>query len=81
MKAKDIFGLVVRLIGLAFLYQGLSAVPMAVSAFCPRFPHFVWTNFLPAFIMIVWPLLVSYWMVRGAPPLMRLAYSTEPNPQ
>jgi hypothetical protein len=80
MKAKDIFGLIIRLIGLVFLYQGLSAVPLAVNAFCPRFPHFVWTNFLPAFIMIAWPLLVSYWMVRGAPPLMRLAYSADTNP-
>src|SRR5438067_1782720 len=48
MKPKEIFRLIVRLVGLIFLYQSLAAVPMAVAAFCPRFPHFIWTNFLPA---------------------------------
>ena len=77
MKARDMFGLAVRLIGLVFLYQGLAGVPMAVAAFCPRFPHFIWTNLFSGIIMVGWPLIVAYWMVRGAPPLMRLAYSGE----
>jgi hypothetical protein len=77
MKPRDIFGLAVRLIGLIFLYQGLSGVPMAVAAFCPRFPHFIWTNLFSGIVIVGWPLVVAYWMVRGAPPLMRLAYSAE----
>jgi len=77
MKAKDIFGLVVRLVGLMFLYQALSAVPVGVAAFCPRFPHFVWSNLIPALILVGWPLLAAYWLLRGAPPLMRWAYPDE----
>jgi hypothetical protein len=74
MKPSSVFSLVVRLLGLIFLYQGLAAVPLAVSAFCPRFPHFIWSNFLPALLMVGWPLVVAFWLVRGAPPLIRLAY-------
>ena len=77
MKAKDIFGLIVRLVGLMFLYQALSAVPVGVAAFCPIFPHFVWRNLIPALILVGWPLLAAYWLLRGAPPLMRWAYPDE----
>ena len=74
MKAKDIFGVAVRFIGLLFLYQSLSAVPSAITSVCPAFPHFYWKNLLPSLIVVGWPLLVAYWLVRGAPLLMRLAY-------
>ena len=77
MKTRDLFGLAIRLIGLAFLYQSLSAVPMAVAAVCPRFPHFVFSNLFAALLMVGWPFLVAYWLIRGAPPLMRLAYPDE----
>lgn len=74
MKAKDIFGVAVRFIGLLFLYQSLSAVPTAITSICPVFPHFYWKNLLPSAIMVGWPMLIAYWLVRGAPLLMRLAY-------
>jgi len=74
MKAKDIFCLVVRLLGLVFLYQGLAGVPLAVASFCPIFPHFVWRNLFPGFIIVAWPLLIACWLVRGAPWLVRQAY-------
>ena len=77
MKAKDIFGVAVRFIGLLFLYQSLSAVPVAISNVCPVFPHFYWKNVLPGLILVGWPLLIAYWLVRGAPLLMRLAYGKE----
>jgi len=79
MKSKDIFNVAVRIIGLAFLYQGLVQVPAAFGAFCPVMPppSFRYLNFrslLQSFIFIGWPLFIAWWMVRGAPWLMRLAY-------
>jgi hypothetical protein len=78
MKTKDIFALTVRIIGLFFLYQGLAAVPTAVSSVCPVFPHFYFRNLLPSIVLVGWPLLAAYWLVRGAPPVMRWAYPDEP---
>ena len=80
MKAKDIFGLAVRLIGLVFLYQGISMVPTAFSSIFPLFPHIYWRNIIPSVIMVGWPLLAAYWLIRGAPPINRLAYGEEMPP-
>ncbi len=74
MKPKDIFNLTLRLIGLLFLYQGLTSVPAAFANFCPVFPHFNFRTLLPSAFLVGWPLLVAWWLVRGAPFLMRLAY-------
>jgi hypothetical protein len=74
MKPKDIFGIAVRFIGLVFLYQGLSSVPTAFASVCPVFPHFFIKNLIPSIFVTGWPLVVGYWMVRGAPWLMRRAY-------
>ena len=74
MKAKEIFGLVVRIIGLAFVYQSLSAVPNAITSICPVFPHFFWRNLFPSVLIVGWPLLVGYWLLKGAPKLMRITY-------
>lgn len=78
MKSKEIFSVAVRIIGLIFLYQGLSSVPTAVGMVCPAFPHFVFRNCLPALFVVGWPLVLAWWMVRGAPWLMRVAYGEEP---
>jgi hypothetical protein len=76
MKAKDIFGLAVRIAGLILLYQGLTAVPTAIASLCPSVavPRFYFRNLFPALLMVGWPLAIGYWLVRGAPWLMRLAY-------
>jgi hypothetical protein len=74
MKSKEIFGLAVRLIGLVFLYQGLAGVPNAINSICPVFPHFIFRNILPSLWLVGWPLVVAYWLIRGAPALMDLAY-------
>lgn len=78
MKPKDIFNLCLRLIGLLFLYQGLSSVPTAVVNFCPVFPHFQFRTLFPSLVLVGWPLAVAFWLVRGAPGLMRFAYPAEP---
>jgi len=70
MKPKDIFGLAVRLLGLVFLYHGLSALPGIVSIIPPNSAG----NFIGGIIMLGWPWVVAYWLLRGAPALVRLAY-------
>jgi hypothetical protein len=77
MKPKDIFGLIVRLVGLIFLYEGAEKVPLALSAIFPGFKSISGIGFLSALFMVGWPLAVAYWMFRGAPPISRLAYPDE----
>ena len=80
MKSKDIFCLIIRLIGLLFLYQGLSGVPGLISLFWPGGGHLVMRNLFLGSLMVLWPLAIALWMVRGAPALVRLAYSDDVNP-
>ena len=69
MKPKEILQLAVRLLGLVFLYHGLSGVPTLL----PVALSGVGNLFLPLF-MLGWPLLLAYWLLRGAPLIMRIAY-------
>lgn len=87
MKAKDIFELALRLLGLVFLYHTLRAIPAAVVVFKGALPdHYYfgmprWANYgevLVALLMVGWPLLVTLWLVRGAHPIMRIAYPNAP---
>ena len=85
MKSKEIFNVAVRIIGLAFLYQGLAQVPSAWNAFFLVFPplglrYVNFRSLVPSLVYIGWPLAVAWWMVRGAPWLMRLAYPEDPAP-
>jgi hypothetical protein len=77
MKCKDIFGLLVRFFGLVCLYQGLDKVPSACQAIYAQFPHHLFAVLFACFLMVGWPLAVGYWLVRGAPLLLRLAYGPE----
>jgi hypothetical protein len=74
MKPKDIFGLIVRLVGLIFLYESAEKVPLAVSIAFSGFKTISGNGFLNVLLMVGWPLAVAYWMLRGAPPISRLAY-------
>jgi hypothetical protein len=71
---KIIFNLIVRIIGLAFLYQGLSAVPTAAANFWSLGTHFIVQSLFRTLFLVGWPLVIAYWMVRGAPWLMKLAF-------
>ncbi len=77
MKPRDIFGLIVRLVGLIFLYEAVEKLPLAISAMFPGFRTISGLGFLSALFMVGWPLAVAYWMLRGAPPISRLAYPDE----
>ncbi len=83
MKPKDIFSLAVRLLGLVFLYHGLQALPVAIGQIIGSFPHDLgggfsqrvsFSGFMMGIAMSGWPLLVAYWLLRGAPFIMRTAY-------
>ena len=83
MKPRDIFNLAVRLLGLVFLYQGLQALPPAAIQFCGAILNINSGAILASLVTAGWPLLVSYWLLRGAPPILCTAYpdasgSTEP---
>ena len=80
MKAKDIFGVVVRFFGMAFLYQALGSVPVAVQGVCPNFPHFYFRNVIPSLLMVGWPLLLGFGLIRWAPRIVRFAYADETGP-
>ena len=70
MKPRDIFKLAVRVLGLAFLYHGLSAVPTVI----PLILTSAIGNFVIGVLMIVWPLAVAWWLIGGAPLLTCRAY-------
>ncbi len=78
--SKEIFGLVLRLIGITLIYQGLIAVPNAISSFCPGLTHFYWRNVIPALLVVGWPLFVGYWLIRRTPRFMDLAYGQVSEP-
>ena len=71
MKPKEIFNLAVRILGLVFLYQGLTAMPTQLRFLngARGFGELMFLLFLTA-----WPLLIAWWLLRGAPLLIRVAY-------
>ncbi len=77
MKPKQIFELIVRLVGLIFLYEAAEKVPLALTAIFPGFKTISGIGFVSALFMVGWPIAVAYWMFRGAPPVSRLAYPDE----
>jgi hypothetical protein len=70
MTPKSIFSLAVRLLGLAFLYHGLEGLPAILSLL----PAGSFGNFVNNVVAIAWPFVVAYWLVQGAPVVVRTAY-------
>jgi hypothetical protein len=70
MKPKAIFDLAIRLLGLYFLYQGLSGIPNLLSAILVGMV----LGSLTMILSILWPLALAWWLIGGAPQLSRLAY-------
>ncbi len=69
MNSKDIFSLALRILGLVFLYRGLSGLPIILPTFFGGIG-----NAIMCVLTVGWPLLVAWWLLRGAPLIMRLAY-------
>lgn len=74
MNSKELFTLAVRLLGLGFVYQGLTALPAASSTIVVGLQGSNLGGFFFAVFATVWPLLIAYWLLRGAPLLMQIAY-------
>jgi hypothetical protein len=70
MTPKSVFSLAVRVLGLVFLFRGLSALPEILSIFSTG----SFRNALGTIIMIAWPFVLAFWLIRGAPLLVRIAY-------
>jgi hypothetical protein len=69
MKAKDIFNLAVRLLGLYFIYLAAKQVPVlfAASAGASQI-------FFPVILTVAVYLGVAWWLLGGAPLLVKRAY-------
>ncbi len=65
MKPKEVFGIIIRTIGVLTLLYGLTIV-MALGAWWPR-------SFSTFLHYVAW-LALSLWFIRGAPSLVRFAY-------
>jgi len=74
MKPKEIFTLSARLLGLVFLYHGLQVAPLAVAQLYGAILAFSIGSGLTNLVIVGWPLLLAYWLLRGAPFLVRIAY-------
>ena len=68
---KDIFGLAVRLLGLVFLYFGLSAVPPLLDL--GAIETAAKSDIITAVVPIVFNLVVAWWLI-GSGFLIRRAY-------
>lgn len=80
MKAKTIFDLAVRLIGVLFVCRAVWSLPEIVGMILGGGVG----NFMMAVLSVVCPLLVGYWFLHGAPPVTDIAYpdgdDDEPQP-
>jgi hypothetical protein len=69
MKPREMFKLAIRILGLIFLYHGLMSVPILYSGIFGGI-----SNALNCILLVAWPLLVAWWLISGASPIMNLAY-------
>ncbi len=77
MKSRDVFDVAVRIIGLVFVFQGLSTLENVLANICTTFPHLYFRLLWPSFVVAGWKLGLAYWMIQGAPWLVRLAYKKD----
>jgi hypothetical protein len=76
MTPRDLFLLAIRILGLVFLYHGLMALPTTLfGAFASLFGRSP-LGFFGMGFMALWPLALAFWLIRGAPFVLRLAYPT-----
>jgi len=70
MTPKNVFVLAVRVLGLVFLYRGLVELPEILSIFSTG----SFRSSLSIIVLIAWPLVLAFWLIRGAPLLVHLGY-------
>lgn len=74
MIPRWIFLVALRVLGLVFLWRSLEALPIAGAVFCDAAPRGEVLAMILSVAEGAAPLLVAYWLLRGAPSLVRLAY-------
>jgi hypothetical protein len=67
MKTKDIFNLIVRLLGLFFIYLAAREVPII-------FARSLGQVLFPVILTVAFYFSVAWWLLGGAPLLVRRAY-------
>jgi len=75
MNPQNVIPIGIRILGLVFLYHALMAVPRFVLALVKSFSDLKLEALLSSTLLFVWPLLLAYWMLRGAPQLQRIVES------
>ena len=78
---KEVFQLVVRLIGLWFLYQTIQLLPEVTKLFVRllkdiAMDKWVWNSLA----RLAWVSALAYWFLIGAPQLMRIAFRDRSSP-
>jgi hypothetical protein len=68
-----LFQLAIRVVGLVFLYHGLANLPGSVLGVFFALKAKSLAGFLGAGFTAFWPLFLAWWLIRGAPWLMRLS--------
>ena len=81
MKEKDMFALAVRILGLVFLYQGLSRIPEGIAQCVLLVLDSKTTSIGGASVDFAYRLSLGFWLVRGSPLLMHIAYPAEKSEQ
>ena len=75
MKPRDIFLLVVRLLGVLFLYRGIEAFPNGLGQTLQYLWKDEYLSMLAAALYTAWPLAVAWWLIGPrALQLVRMAY-------
>lgn len=78
MKAPQLFALALRLTGLIFLYFALGGLPGGLFKLLDHVMAFKVWNAIQTLIGIIWPFILAWWFLRGAPLVMQLTYPNEP---
>src|SRR5512137_1692323 len=74
MKSREVLKLGVRLLGLVFLYHGLMLLPANIVQFCAYVLSATLSSMFTILLQAGWTLLLAFWLLRGAPLIMRIAY-------
>jgi hypothetical protein len=77
MKAPQLFGLALRVMGLIFLYDALSGFPGGFFKLIAHLTAFKVWSAIEIIAGTLWPLALALWFLRGAPWLMQLTYPSE----
>jgi hypothetical protein len=72
--AREIFGLVLRLLGVYFFYLAAIGVP-SIWRWLLMPGRISWSVVFDNLFVVAWQGAVAWWLVKGAPPVSRWAYS------